>query len=137
MGHILTDPKCPQYRKDNCLHAQRIIEVNNSGNEVEEKVPEEPPQEDDPENNDEGDELLEELPPSDYEDEYPIRYDSPSEVDWDKGPQDNYQLYVMHVEPMFTNPDEEVEHVLMNIIYDAQKILQSFQLEATSEPANR
>ena len=102
MGHISTDPKCPQYGKDTRLHAQRIVEIDDS--EEEEPVPEEPNPEAEPDDIIElEEEQLEELPLSDYEDDYPLDYESPDEIDWDGEPEGEEHYFAMHVEPTFTH----------------------------------
>ncbi|TBU22658.1 hypothetical protein BD311DRAFT_603973, partial [Dichomitus squalens] len=74
------------------------------------------------------------LPESDY-DAYHLDYDSPEdEPDWDDDEGRRDEFYVMRAEPVFATPDEEKEAVPSSIEYDAKRILQSFQLEATTAP---
>ncbi|EJF61508.1 hypothetical protein DICSQDRAFT_169927 [Dichomitus squalens LYAD-421 SS1] len=64
-----------------------------------------------------------------------LDYDSPEdEHNWDDDGGSRDKLYVMCAEFVFMTPNEEKETVPSSIQYDAKRILQSFQLEATTAP---
>ncbi|KAI1788710.1 hypothetical protein LXA43DRAFT_1097024 [Ganoderma leucocontextum] len=119
VGHISTDPKCPQYRKDTHLHAQRIIEIGDT-DESEDETRGALAQGDSAEGVTENDDDAPEEPPqSDYEDDYHLNYDSPEDADWNDGQEDDIQYFAMHIEPTFAHPDFEPETVPDSIVPDA------------------
>lgn len=139
VGHISTDPKCPLYQRNVRLHAGRLVEYQ------EPEGGEPNPGEDADDESDDNDvaqgqmaasqqDALEDdnLPHSDYGplSDYPggAQYSSSDDESTDNDPR--RELFLLEMEPLPGGSDEYFENEPTNFLDAAERVVQSFQIEA-------